>query len=327
MKRKKISGLSCAVLALALACGTGLKAAQAVSVNEPSGINLGGTSFLDGFGTLKPGFIYQQYFQIQHFNAINDTNGDAVGAFKNTSITAIVSVNQLIYVSPLHLFGGALGGTVLLPLTDLNASVAKDSPAKLVANRGLGVGDLTWGPFLEMPMVMRNGHPFFEQRFEFDVISPTGSYDTSKDINPSSGFWSINPYWSFTVLPTAKTEISARLHYLHNFTNGQPASSEALPAGTTTQAGDAAWVNFTASYEILPRLHFGLNGYAFKQFTDDKVDGVVQKGTETENIAIGPGGVYAFNHSNLFFLNLYLPVVKKNTTNGVNGVIRWVHAF
>jgi hypothetical protein len=327
MKTKKIKAISCAALALALSAGVGLKAAQAVTVNEPSGINLGGTSFFDALGKYTPGLVYQQYFQIQHFDAINGADGNAVPVFKNTSITAIVSLNQFIYVSPYHLFGGVLGGMFILPLTDLNASFAHGSPAKLVANRGMGVGDLTWGPFIAFPPIIRGGRPVFAQRMEFDVISPTGSYDTSKDINPSSGFWSINPYWAVTVLPTPKTEVSARFNYLHNFSNGHPASSEPLPAGTTTQAGDAGWVNFTASYEVYPKLNVGLNGYYFKQFTDDTVNGVVQKGTETESLSMGPGATYMFNRNNIGFLNVYLPVVKKNTTNGFNVILRYIHAF
>ena len=45
------------------------------SSDEPAGINVGGTSFMDGFGRTDPGFVYQQYFQIEHYNAINDQNG------------------------------------------------------------------------------------------------------------------------------------------------------------------------------------------------------------------------------------------------------------
>ncbi len=327
MKTKKLCGLSYAVLGMALACASGLTAARAVTVNEPAGINLGGTSFFDALGKYTPGFVYQQYFQIQHFNGINDTNGNALPVFKDTSITAVVSLNQLIYVSPYHLFGGVLGGMAILPLTDLNASFAQDSLVKLKANRGVGVGDITWGPFIAFPPVIRGGRPVFAQRVEFDVVSPSGSYNTSMDINPSSGFWSINPYWAITLLPTPKTEISARFNYIHNFTNSQPASSETLPAGTTTQAGDAGWVNFAASYEILPKLNFGLNGYYFKQFTDDEVDGVTQKGTETESVSMGPGATYTFDRNDIGFLNVYLPVVKKNTTNGFSVILRYIHAF
>jgi hypothetical protein len=44
------------------------------SSDEPAGINLGGTSFMDGFGRTDPGFVYQQYFQVEHYGAIDDQN-------------------------------------------------------------------------------------------------------------------------------------------------------------------------------------------------------------------------------------------------------------
>lgn len=301
--------------------------AQHVSVSEPNGINIGGTSFFDGLGTYKPGFIYEQYFQYFHFNAINGSNGEASPAFKGTSISSTVSLNQLIYVSPYHLFGGVLGMTALQPFTNLNASFVSDSPAKLDANTGTGVGDLTWGPFLAFPPIMLNGRPFFAHRFEFDVISPTGTYNPSLDINPGSGSWSIAPYWAMTLLPTAKTEISARFNYLHNFVNNDPASSEPLPAGTTTQAGDAAWVNFTASYELFPKFNAGLNGYYFKQFTGNQVDGVTQSGGQEENLSLGAGASYRFDDNNIGFVNFYLPVQEVNTSSGFHLVLRFVHVF
>ncbi|MDE8346079.1 MAG: hypothetical protein POH28_07905, partial [Acidocella sp.] len=93
------------------AMSLGLASVAMASSEEPAGINLGGTSFNDGFGGLTPGFVYQQYFQYSHFSAINDQNGNKVPVFKGTSIDAIVSLNQLIYVSPIHIGSGVLGFT------------------------------------------------------------------------------------------------------------------------------------------------------------------------------------------------------------------------
>jgi hypothetical protein len=43
------------------------------------------------------------------------------------------------------LFGGALGFDALLPIVDLNAAFAPTSPAKLIANQGVTLGDLNGG--------------------------------------------------------------------------------------------------------------------------------------------------------------------------------------
>ena len=307
---------------LALSLTLAAPFAAHASSNEPAGINLGGTSFMDGFGGTEPGFVYQQYFQIAHYNAIHDQEGNSVPVFQDTDINAVVSLNQLIYVSRYHLFGGTLGGTALLPIVDLNAAFAQTSPAKLTANEGLAVGDLTWGPFLQMPPVIAGGRAVFDQRFEFDVISPIGQYNHADDINPSSGFWSINPYWAATFLPTPKTEASFRLHYLHNFDNDAPAA-DAPPF----RAGDAVWANFTASYKPLPNLNLGINGYYFQQIQNDTVEGQTIPKSETTNLSIGPGAMYVLGRQNIFFANAYFPVVERNTTNGFHLVFRWIHVF
>ncbi len=312
--------LGLGVLAVSLVLTTPLVARA--SSDEPAGINIGGTSFMDGFGRTDPGFVYQQYFQIEHYGAINDESGHKVPMFQGTDINVVISLNQLIYVSPYHLLGGALGLDALLPIVDLNAAFAPTSPAKLTADRGLVLGDLTWGPFLQMPPVMRDGRPVFAQRFEFDVISPTGQYNIADDINPSAGFWSLNPFWAMTFLPTPNTEFTTRLHYLHNFENSDPAGGAA-----PFRAGDAVWANFAASYKVLPTLNFGLNGYYFQQIQNDTVNGQTSPESRTTNFSLGPGAMYQPAPHDTFFVNAYLPVIERDTNQGFHLVFRWIHEF
>jgi hypothetical protein len=297
------------------------------STDEPSGINLGDTSFNDGFGGLNPDFVYQQYFQIEHFSSINDQYGNKMPAYLDTSLTAVASVNQLIYISPLHAFGGALGMDTLVPFIELSSSVANNSPSQLKSN-GFGIGDFTFGPFLQMPPVMMDGRPVFTQRFEFDVIAPVGKYNIHDDINQSSGFYSINPYWAFTVIPIPDLEFSSRLYYLYNFTNHNPAQSGPISAFPNSyQAGQAVSDNFAMSYTVMPHLDLGINGYIFQQLAQDKIDGVSQRDTETTDLSVGPGFTYTLNDTNIIFVNAYLPVIEKNTEDGFNLVLHYTHIF
>lgn len=299
-----------------------LPTAAHASSDEPAGINLGGSSFMDGFGRTDPGFVYQQYLQIESYSAINDANGRSLPIFQGVEINAVTSLNQFIYVSPFHLFGGALGVDALLPIVDLNAAFAPTSPEKLTAYRGAALGDLTWGPFLQMPPVTIGGGMVFAERFEFDVISPTGQSNLADNINPSSGFWSLNPFWAMTILPTQNTEFSTRLNYLHNFENSDPAGGAA-----PFRAGDAVWANFTASYKVLPTLNVGLNGYYFQQIQNDTVSGQTSLRSETTNFSLGPGLMYQPDRHDSFFANAYLPVAERNTTSGFHLVFRWIHEF
>jgi hypothetical protein len=247
--------------------------------------------------------------------------------FNNQHIDAFVSLNQLIYTTPLHFAGATLGLTVLLPLVDL--STHSDNPAFVhLKGNGLGLGDLTFGPYLQFPPIIMNGRPVFSNRAELDFNVPTGTYNDHKDVNQGANFYSINPYYTFTVLPLPGFEISARTHYLYNTKNNDPGVSPAGPApGASFTAGQAWWTNFDASYTITPGIDLGINGYYFKQFTDDVVNGQTVKGTETTNLSIGPGGTYAINKTNLLWLNAYFPIIAKNTTYGDRFNISWLHIF
>jgi hypothetical protein len=85
---------------LALSPVLALSTAARASSDEPAGINLGGSSFMDGFGRTDPVFVYQQYFQIERYDAINDQNGRNLPEFQGVDINAVTSLNQFIYVSP-----------------------------------------------------------------------------------------------------------------------------------------------------------------------------------------------------------------------------------
>ena len=70
-KMPRRTGVGLHALSLVLTLSTAARA----SSDEPAGINLGGSSFMDGFGRTDPGFVYQQYFQIERYDAINDQIG------------------------------------------------------------------------------------------------------------------------------------------------------------------------------------------------------------------------------------------------------------
>jgi hypothetical protein len=66
---------------------------------EPAGINLGLTSFFDGFGKNEPGFVYLTYAFYQVGHQINE-NGNAEPLFGNPKINDFVWINQLALVTP-----------------------------------------------------------------------------------------------------------------------------------------------------------------------------------------------------------------------------------
>lgn len=268
---------------------------------EPAGINLGGTSFFDGFGRNEGGFTLIEYLQwgtSRRFNGerpvldmneniVEEGDGSAPSPFVNDpKFDAFLLLNQLIYTLPDPILGDTafLGIDFLLPVVYFITSFGgpPPGPAVQLEDNGLGIGDLTFGPMLQFRPVMGNGRPVFSNRIELDLVVPIGKYDPDKDFNQSSNFVSFNPYWAGTVLPWPWLELSLRLNYLYNFKNYRPALGSRMydleepPKVKSVQAGQAGWVNFAASMGLFPHLvsvdtglNIGVNGYYFHQFNLD----------------------------------------------------------
>ena len=317
--------------AVALAAICVMPAAQA-SVLQVQGIDLGGTTFYDGFSSTKPGWAYLGYFQTSQATHVEDNNGNDVAAFKSPDIRASVWINQIAYTSPITLFNGTahLGFTALVGLVNFDPSFAADSPLKLTSTGG--VGDITFGPSLQFNPIMRHGRPVYSQRVAANLIAPTGRYSSNLNMSPGANIWSFNPYWSATWLPTDKLEVSWRLSYIYNFKNTRPAALP--PTVTSTQAGQAAWLNFSSSYALTRGFELGLNGYYYKQLTSDTYkysDGSSNTGAlfgdsgKNEIFAIGPGLHWVINKNNILNVNLYFQTMAKNTLRGRALNLMWVH--
>lgn len=120
--------------------------------------------------------------------------------------------------------------------------------------------------------------------------------------------------------------MSARIHYLWNDTNDDPAPR---PGGAPdkVQAGQAVHANFSASYQVIEPLRLGVNGYYLKQITNTEVDGTSESGTKEQVLGIGPGALYSFSRSTHLFFNAYIETATENRTQGERYNLRFVHHF
>jgi hypothetical protein len=261
------------------------------TVSQPQGINLGETSFVDGFSRMSPGWTYLPALRYSTADSIKDGGGNNAPAFNNPEINAVTLVNHLSYASTVRVGGATLGMNMILPVVSLDGNFGQ--PGAALAGGGTRLGDLVIGPTLQFDPVMGPAGPIFVQRLEFDVALPTGHYDEKSDLNQGSGYYSFNPYWAATLFLAPGWEVSWRAHYLYNFKNTKPASSvptafQGAPVNDT-QAGQSAWLNFATSYSLTPTLRVGINGYYFKQISDSKVNGTEISGSREQVFGIGPG--------------------------------------
>ena len=281
-------------------------------------VNLGETSFEDGIA--NPGWFFEEIIDYYHAGQFNASAGARMPG--QNEITTISSLTHLAYFSHCKILGGYIGAEVLVPLADVNldASFQPHSHEQ-------GVGDLSINPFmLQWNDYRLFGKPFF-QRFDLQMVFPTGQYDSARALNIGNNIVSVNPYYAFTIFPTTKLEFSARLHYLWNSENDSP--YEGLHA-RSIQPGQAFHANVAASYEVLKRLRLGVSGYALQQLTDDKINGNNIANSEERIFGIGPGLSYNQDNSQdklWITLNSYFETGAENRPEGIGVVLRISLAF
>ena len=292
------------------------------------GVNLGFTSFVDGGPPAGPGFYFQTYLTRFTSDEFKDSDGDSLlPSFADEDIDLTILLLQGIYQSDteIPLIKGKWGLDVILPIVYTDISYGTDNPAFPQDNAG-GFGDLLVGPFIQWDPIMGKSGPIMLNRIEFQLIFPTGKYDSDKELNPGSNFFSFNPYWSTTLFLMPKWTLSWRLHYLWNDENDDP--NRNFVGADDTQAGQAIHVNFASAYEVLEKtIRVGVNGYYLKQITNTEADGRDVRNSKEQVLAIGPGAVYHFSQNNHIFLNAYFETMVENRPEGYRLNLRWTHHF
>jgi len=306
-----LGGLAAGLLTL------GTAALSPVAAAERTGINLGTTSFFDGFGGDKPGCTYIQYIGHDTFNYATGSNGSKAPIPAQPQLDVNYIVPQLACSTDYKLFGGALGWNTIVPFSEQNSGNG-------LSTNGSGLGDILVGPSLTFAPVIKDGRPVFAQSFEFDIIAPTGKYNSGINANPGNDYWSVAPFWRATYLPAPGWEISWRANYIHNFDHISNANAAGpAPGAEVIRNGDGVWLNFAVSKEIFKDFHFGLNGYWLKQLTADV--GTVP-GQQQESLYIGPGFHYEIDHHNMVNFNVMLPVYDANALSGGYQVnLQYIH--
>jgi hypothetical protein len=329
-----MAGSHVSLAAIACILGALAKPAAAQStvpdtVAVPKALNLGTTSFFDGFGNISGGWTLLQYVRTEDIDRITDAQGRNSPYFKGTSIQVFAGLTQISYASPWHPFGGdAVGFSGLLPVISLNAHFAADSPVRLPSN-GIGVGDFVWGPSYQSKTYTHDGRALFSWRTQILVMSPTGAFNKSANLNQGVAYWGIDPYVAATFLPTRKLEFSSRLNYQYNFESVHIANPPRIPglAYLSGQAGELVYGNFDASYAVTDELRFGMNGYFLDQLTPDRTNGAIVPRSRESEIYLGPGARAVFDKADALNVNLYLPVESRNGSPGLQLNLQYTHRF
>ena len=126
------------------------------------------------------GVHYRMYNTWYNPTTLTDDNGDELPV--DFDLELFASVQRLIHVTKVKIFGADLLYDIIVPLVDKDLSIG-----------ALGISDsqsLTVGDIVLEPFVLAWHEPRWDATFGLAVIAPTGSYDSGEPASAGLGYWS-----------------------------------------------------------------------------------------------------------------------------------------
>ncbi|MFP4393466.1 MAG: transporter [Desulfohalobiaceae bacterium] len=305
-------------------CILGCIASSSFAYNQPPGLNLGATNVLDGM-IPPPGLHMSNYIVSYHSDDFQDAPGD-------NELYALIYNPQLVWVSKKSLPGDLkYGFQAQLPLQsyDLDSTIQVPEGTTSMETGNSILGDLNFGPFIGRTEKLHKDwllHWFFE----LDIFAPTGDYNKQAQINPSSNYWSLEPFLALTLQMPQGFSFSTRQMLTYNFTNdeyvpfGAPEAEE-----TDLQAGSMWHCNFSLMKTldfIDTDLRLGAVGYYGKQLEEDEIDNYPELEVKEEVFGIGPG-LHWMNKGVVWSLKTYFESSVENRPKGTRVVLRIINSF
>jgi hypothetical protein len=250
----------------------------------------GGSAYTGGnedfmAGALPPPGMYPIFYFVNvTSDKLKDKDGNDVKAGP-ADLGFKLNVNALafrfIHVTKMKLLGADWGWHVIAPLVSQSVKIE----AAKVDESATGLGDIEFSPLVLGWHFSKNMHLVGA----LDFMAPTGQYDKTK---PSIGrnYWTIAPILAPTYLSDGGFEVSAKFQYFFNTENSD----------TKYTSGNEFLCDYLIGQHV-GNWKFGLNGFIYKQITDDEQNGakVGTDGNKGQSISYGPAIQY--NYKNMFF--------------------------
>lgn len=234
-----------------------------------------------------PGMLQvQNYILYQNADSIVDANG--VKEPVPFKLDVAVDAPRFLYTWKGEVFAGLhYTNALVVPLVHLNLNVAG------MHGQNTMIGDVDVGNYLGK--TTKNGKLSF--LFGFETYLPTGHYDQKALINTGSNFWTFAPSGGITYRPTKRLELTAWGITEFNTTNG----------ANHYHSGNDVDIDFGSTWRpfhspTLTNLGFGVQGYYYKQYGNDTVNGVLHDGGyKGQEFGLGPQIRYNWAFGGILF--------------------------
>ncbi|NKF22253.1 SphA family protein [Solimonas marina] len=247
-----------------LACGSAA-AAENGNISWPIGVN----TVLNGVATQAGETRLYNYSLYYKSDRLADSDGHRLP----------VSTDVDIFVDAIRMDHGwaRTWGSVhfatgfVLPIANVSLDIAGSKSSSL------GIGNLSLKPLI---IGTHNASmTFFQQIALLDLDVPSGSYNSDRSANVALHFYSWQPNYGWTWFVNPKVEIGGTLSAAINTKNHD----------TDYHAGWMLHYEQLVAYALSESVQLGIQGFYFRQMSDDKQDGkVYDGGYRTRGAALGP---------------------------------------
>lgn len=291
MRTKKI-GFAPPLLFAVLQC-TSAMAAENGNISWPIGVN----TVLNGVAT-QPGenrlYNYTLYYRA---DTLKDSNGH----------TSAVPVGADIFVNALRMDHGwertwgntHLASGFVLPVADISLRIAGQKSTTTA------VGNLSFKPLIIG--THNDSRTFFQQIAPLDFDVPNGSYRADRLANAAVHYYSWQPNYGWTWIPDPAFEIGGTISAAVNSRNRE----------TDYHSGWTMHYEQLVAYSISDKVQIGLQGFYFKQMSDDRMDGETYlDGNRVRGAAWGPQLRYTFTPGTAAVVKYQREIASRNRTEG-----------
>ncbi len=255
------SGVSIAFLLMVLVM---VRPAEA-SENGASVYPIGVETVMPGMTPPPHGTMLYEYTAFVSANQTNDQNGNAVPV--EFGLRVFANAIKINHNWGVHFLGGTLVSNIAIPFVDQQLHVIPGLFSKFA------VGNIDISP-LGLAYVRGRLHFYCEG----DLYFPGTGHSSSDVLNIGQNNYASGPVGGITYL-VGKEEISSKLQYLINLPD----------VATNYHSGQEFLWEFDGMHAVHRKVAVGVNGFLYKQTTDDLMNNVVYSGgNRGRDLGIGP---------------------------------------
>lgn len=253
MARNKIGSCvgSAAALGFLFALAGPARATEGAGSSYPVGVEVSYANLM------PPGNYHFMYYSRYESDSIKGSNGRDNKAFKEFGLKGDGLAYRFQHVWTGKLFGAGVESAFSVPFTFMKLN-------KVTASGSSGGGTSGFGDPGVVPARLSWKKGIISQSVAVEFVAPLGNYDKDERVNTGRHYWQFASAYAVSVRGASGLEANARLRYGVNTQNPT----------THYRSGSELVVDFSAGYKALPKTAFGLNGYHYKQTTNDEVRGV-----------------------------------------------------